>query len=56
MELLLVAERVDAQRALELGLVNEVVEPEQLEDAALRWPGASPRTHRSQCRRQSAVP
>jgi enoyl-CoA hydratase len=37
MELLLVAERVDAQRALELGLVNEVVEPEQLEDAALRW-------------------
>lgn len=37
MELLLVAERVPASRALELGLLNEVVAPEELMPAALRW-------------------
>jgi len=37
MELLLTADRIDAHRALELGLINEVVEPDQLLDAAYRW-------------------
>lgn len=37
MELLLVAGRVDAERALKLGLINEVVAPEQLMDCAWRW-------------------
>src|SRR5215203_5047611 len=37
MDLLLTADRVDAQRAAELGLVNEVVEPAELMEAARRW-------------------
>jgi len=37
MELLLTADRIDAHRALELGLINEVVEPDQLLDAAYGW-------------------
>ena len=37
MELLLVADNISASRALQLGLVNEVVEPEQLMDAAREW-------------------
>lgn len=37
MELLLVAGRVSAQRALQLGLVNEVVAPEDLMPTAWRW-------------------
>jgi enoyl-CoA hydratase len=37
MEFLLTAEALPAQRALELGLLNEIVPPEALQDAALRW-------------------
>ena len=37
MEFLLTAERFPAQRALELGLVNELVEPDQLMDKARDW-------------------
>jgi enoyl-CoA hydratase len=37
MEFLLTAERFPAQRALELGLVNEIVERDQLMDRAREW-------------------
>ncbi len=37
MEILLVAERITAQRALEIGLINEVVPNDQLLDAAYTW-------------------
>jgi enoyl-CoA hydratase len=37
MELLLVAELVTAERALAMGLVNEVVRPDEVLPAALRW-------------------
>ena len=37
MEFLLTAERFSAQRALELGLINEIVPPEQLLDRAYGW-------------------
>lgn len=37
MEFLLTAERFPAERALELGLLNEIVEPEQLLDTAASW-------------------
>jgi enoyl-CoA hydratase len=37
MELLLTAEAVPAQRALELGLLNEIVEPDRLQERALEW-------------------
>jgi enoyl-CoA hydratase len=37
MEFLLTAERFPAQRALELGLLNEIVEPDQLMDKAMDW-------------------
>lgn len=37
MELLLLGERFDAQRSLALGLVNRVVEPEQLQSAVEAW-------------------
>ena len=37
LELLLVGDRVDAQRAYEMGLVNKVVPHEQLMDEATRW-------------------
>jgi len=37
MEFLLTAEAFPASRALELGLLNEVVEPDQLMDRAHRW-------------------
>ena len=37
MEFLLTAERFPAQRAMELGLLNEIVEPDQLMDKALDW-------------------
>jgi enoyl-CoA hydratase len=37
MEFLLTAERFPAQRAMELGLLNEIVEPDQLMDAARSW-------------------
>jgi enoyl-CoA hydratase len=37
MELLLLAGRVTPQRALELGLINKVVEPHQLLDEAFAW-------------------
>lgn len=37
MELLLVGGDTSAERALQLGLINEVVEPDQLLDAAYRW-------------------
>jgi enoyl-CoA hydratase len=37
MELLLTAEAVPASRALELGLLNEIVGPEDLMPTALRW-------------------
>jgi enoyl-CoA hydratase len=37
MEMLLVADRIDAARALELGLVNAVVDPEDLLDTAMDW-------------------
>lgn len=37
MEFLLTAEAFPASRALELGLLNEVVEPEDLQDVARRW-------------------
>jgi len=40
MELLLVAGRVDAERAFRLGLVNEVVPPETVMEAARRWAGS----------------
>jgi enoyl-CoA hydratase len=37
MEFLLTAEAFPAERALELGLVNEIVEPERLMDRAVEW-------------------
>lgn len=37
MELLLTADRIDATRALELGLVNQVVKPDKLIAAAYDW-------------------
>jgi len=37
MELLLVADNISAARALQLGLVNEVVEPEKLMETAREW-------------------
>jgi enoyl-CoA hydratase len=37
MELLLTADGIDAQRALQMGVVNEVVAPEDLMDTAYRW-------------------
>ncbi len=37
MEFLLTAEAFPASRALELGLINEIVEPDQLMDRALDW-------------------
>jgi enoyl-CoA hydratase len=37
MELLLTAEAVPARRALELGLLNEIVAPDQLQERALEW-------------------
>jgi enoyl-CoA hydratase len=37
MEFLLTAEALPASRALELGLLNEIVEPEQLRDRAEEW-------------------
>jgi enoyl-CoA hydratase len=37
MELLLTADRIDAHRALEIGLINEVVQPDELLDTAYRW-------------------
>ncbi len=39
MEFLLTADVFPATRALELGLVNEIVEPERLMDRALEWAG-----------------
>jgi enoyl-CoA hydratase/carnithine racemase len=37
MEFLLTAEAFPAQRALDLGLINQIVEPEELMDIALNW-------------------
>ena len=37
MEFLLTAEAFSAERALELGLINEIVEPEEVLDRALDW-------------------
>lgn len=37
MEFLLTAERFPAERALQLGLINEIVPPEQLRERALEW-------------------
>jgi enoyl-CoA hydratase len=37
MEFLLTAEAFPARRALELGLLNEIVEPDQLHERALEW-------------------
>ena len=37
MEFLLTAEAFPAERALELGLLNEIVEPEELQDRAIDW-------------------
>jgi enoyl-CoA hydratase len=39
MEFLLTAEPLLAERALDLGLINEIVEPEELMDRALWWAG-----------------
>jgi enoyl-CoA hydratase len=37
MEFLLTAEAFPAERALQLGLINEIVEPDQLQDRARNW-------------------
>jgi enoyl-CoA hydratase len=37
MEMLLVADKISAERALQLGLLNEVVAPDELLPAAYRW-------------------
>ncbi|MEJ7584245.1 MAG: enoyl-CoA hydratase-related protein, partial [Acidimicrobiales bacterium] len=39
MEFLLTAEAFPAERALQLGLINEIVEPERLMDRAREWAG-----------------
>jgi enoyl-CoA hydratase len=39
MEFLLTAEPLPAERALELGLINEIVEPDELMDRAHWWAG-----------------
>jgi enoyl-CoA hydratase len=39
MEFLLTAEPLPAERALALGLLNEIVEPEELMDRAFSWAG-----------------
>ena len=39
MEFLLTAEAFPAQRALELGLINQIVEPDELMDTARAWAG-----------------
>jgi len=39
MEFLLTAEPLPAERALELGLLNEIVAPDELMDTAFRWAG-----------------
>lgn len=39
MEFLLTAERLPAQRALELGLINEIVPAERLLERAYEWAG-----------------
>jgi len=39
MEFLLTAEPLPAERAMELGLLNEIVAPEDLMDTAFRWAG-----------------
>ena len=50
MEFLLTAEAFPAERALELGLLNEIVEEDELLDRARDWAAASPPTLRSPCR------
>ena len=46
-ELFLPGRNIDAERAEQIGLVNEVVADERLEDAASSWPPRSPPTPRS---------
>ena len=43
-ELVSLAEPVDAQRALQLGMVNRVVSLSEVLDTASRWPRSSPRS------------
>ena len=52
-ELFYVGRNVDADRAVQMGLVNEVVEPAELDERALDLARRSARTRRCRCRATS---
>ena len=52
MEFLLTAEAFPAERALKLGLLNEIVPADELLDRAFEWAGRIPPTVRWRCGRR----